>query len=98
MEGPSFWMQVSQPVVAGGPNLRSDARHVQDPILVEVIVKVRLSMEESKTRLGRDAPRVVELGLRPATAPGPQLQGSLTEILLQILERALHVEKLDNRW
>src|SRR5215831_1645670 len=97
MRGPSFRMQLGESVEAGGPNLGTDAGHVQSQIVVEEIVKVRLGMKESKTHLGSEAASIVELRLRPAATSRPELQSSLTEILLQRLERALHTEKLDNR-
>src|SRR5579863_3062907 len=53
-------------------------------------------MEKPEAYPGREPARVVELRFRPAGSARSQLQRRLSEVLLEILERTLQVEELDD--
>src|SRR5580704_770495 len=95
MVRPSFWSEDIQQVIAG-VKVGNDIRHIQSKFVVKVIGSV-VAVKQAKADSRRQRRGVTELGFRPAIVAGLQLECLHAKVLLQILERALHMKNLSGR-
>ncbi len=86
---PSFRIERNEHVVAG-VEVRYDVSHVKRELAVEIVGGL-VAMKEAKANACRQSGSAIELGRRPGIVPRLQLQCLRCKVLLQFLQRALHV-------